>query len=531
MLWTPPPAPRKSDGRERADLSRPQPSSRESAHESAEDALRRRLHDLLARPDLPAFSEHIHQIMHCTGDDSKSIRHVTEIIMREVSVSLKLLRTANSPLYNRSGRPILSVTHAASLLGMQGIRDLAAGIMLFQHFRDKAPSLRQLMLLSLLTANHTRECACALQFPRAEEAYLCGMFRNLGEVLVACYYPNDYTAILRERKEGNLSERLASRKILRFSYEDLGRIMIEHWGLPDTVRHCLVEHQPGSMRLTTGARDFLPAVTNFGHRLTECTYRGEQATSSRRVAALREEFAASLGVTPKALEDIMAVSLAETGDTARLLHIPVDELRMERQLQSAVCAGDTNRPETAAADGLEPDETPVGRVTRLRQQIDAQGWELNEVLMSLLEEAFRSGPFDQVLFGLLDPPTNTIHGRLGLGDGIDALLSRFRFPLSMRGGPIALAILRKHDLFSFTLSETRFDRSAFVSAIGAGMFALCPVIVDGAVIGCLYCNRRERLPGNSSEIESQIRQVRDLAALAIQRARASTNRALPLPGR
>jgi HD-like signal output (HDOD) protein len=97
-------------------------------------------------------------------------------------------------LYNRSGRPILSVAHAASLMGMQAIRDVAAGTMLFEHFRKRSPGVRELMILSLLSANHAREAAQKLGFARPEEAYLCGMFRNLGEILVACYLPEDYDA-------------------------------------------------------------------------------------------------------------------------------------------------------------------------------------------------------------------------------------------------------------------------------------------------------------------------------------------------
>ena len=434
--------------------------------------------------------------------------------MREVSVSLKLLRTANSPLYNRSGRPILSVTHAASLLGMQGIRDLAAGIMLFQHFRDKSPSLKELMLLSLMTANHTRECANVLQYPRLEEAYLCGMFRNLGEVLVACYYPADYAAILSARTACHLPDRLASRKVLRFTYEDLGRAMIEHWGLPETVRHCLTnEVQPGTARINPHGRDFLPVVSSFGHQLTECTYRTDPMVSRRRVAALREAFAVSLGLSKQQLDNVMEASLGETGETARLLQIPVDELRLERQLQVALKA----KPEPVEVQ--EPAAGAGDRLTQLRRQMASATWDLNEVLMGLLEEAFRSGPFDQVLFGLVDPLTNTIHGRLGLGDNIDILLDRFRFPLSLRGGPVALAILRKHDLFAFTQGETRFDRSGFARELGSGQFALCPVIVEAAVIGCLYCNRWEPLTGNAREVENRIRELRDVAALAIERAR------------
>ena len=62
---------------------------------------------------------------------------------------------------------------------------MATGVVLLEHFRKHSPGLKELILLSLLTANHAREVADRVGYPKREEAYLCGMFRNLGEVLVA----------------------------------------------------------------------------------------------------------------------------------------------------------------------------------------------------------------------------------------------------------------------------------------------------------------------------------------------------------
>jgi len=469
------------------------------ANEKAEEILQRRLQDILTRPDLPAFSHHIQQILAFASGDIASVRQVTEVILREYSVSLRLLRSANSPMYNRSGRPILSVAHAASLMGMQAIRDVAAGTMLFEHFRKRSPGVRELMILSLLSANHAREAAQKFGFARPEEAYLCGMFRNLGEILVACYYPDEYERILLERKLPQMTEKIACRKVLQFQYEDLARRMVEHWGLPDSVKECQREFIPGMTRLAPGHRDFLHAVVSLGHSLTETVYRSDGIPVPQgKLRAQRDAFAGSLGVSVDTLQRILDTSLEEAKETTRVLNVPLDALRLKDQIQAA------ERADTPGREAIE----------EWTRRISGGEYDLNEVLIGVLETVQQLGPFDRALFALVDAATNVIHGRLGVGEDVETLSRAFQFPLSLRGGPIALSIMRKQDLFRFGQNEM----TAFREELGALNFAMCPVVVDGVVLGCLFCDRK-----NPAVLPSQAQQLlgecRDVAALAVKRKR------------
>src|SRR5262249_31690788 len=146
----------------------------------------------------------------------------------------RVLRAVNSVHYNRIGEPIFSVSRAISLMGVTAIKDLAASLLLFEHFKDRGTGVRELVLLSLLTANHARQAATEAGYPRVEEAYLCGMFRGLGELLVACYMPEEYGAIMGERGRGR-TEREAALHVMKVTYEDLGRAMARRWGLGDKV--------------------------------------------------------------------------------------------------------------------------------------------------------------------------------------------------------------------------------------------------------------------------------------------------------
>lgn len=475
-----------------------------------EEILQRRVKEILSRPDLPAFSQHIQQILRSAGDEAASVRDVTALVLREYSVSLKLLRTANSPLYNRSGRPILSVSHAASLMGLQSIRDMAAGMMLFEHFRTRSSSVRQLMMLSLLSANHARETAISLRYPKPEEAYLCGMFRNLGEVLIACYFADDYAQVLEERQGNRLSERLACRKVLRFTYEDLGRAMVEFWGLPDTVRDSMREFTPGPTRLSPGHREMLVSLVSFSHQMTDCVYRSDSGPQSRaRLQEMREGFHTSLGISREALEKILDTSIGETKETSRVLNIPLDSLRLKEQIAAAT------RTEEQGPEDLTMFEEAL---RRLQGKVDRAEFELNELLQTVLEDVCRAGPFDRALFAFVDPEHNLLTGRIGFGRTVEALSRAFKFPLSSRGGPIAVSVLKKHDVFHCGTGKGA-DWPTFQQTLGSRHFVLCPIEFDNTIHGCLFCDR-ENTKNLSEGTQQLIAQYRNTAAAAMKKSQA-----------
>ena len=180
-------------------------------------------------------------------NEDLSVRQITNVILKDYGLTVKVLRTANSVRYNRSGRAIHSVTHAVALLGLEAIRDLATSLLLFEHYQRTSPSLKQLMLLSLLTANHAREISLRVGYPRCEEAYLCGMFHNLGEVLVSCYFAKAYAEILFLVREKGLTNAEATAHVLGFRYEELGEAMARQWRMGErvarSVRAVEVSHQ------------------------------------------------------------------------------------------------------------------------------------------------------------------------------------------------------------------------------------------------------------------------------------------------
>ena len=487
------------------------------------------LKEILKQPDFPALSGHIQQVMHALDDEETSLRRLTSLVLRDYSLTLKVLRTANSVHYNRSDRQILSVSHAVVLLGTQAIRFLSGSLALFEHFRQQSPGLKELMLLSLLTANEARSVAAEIRYPRREEAYLCGMFRNLGEILIASYFPREYASILLEMNEENLSDREACLRVMQFTYDDLGQAVAQHWRMPEQVLRCLAAPDPRRVVAARKEADQLSALTAFSHALTTAVYRREPEGTRARVNMLVQDYLPVLQIQKSQVGRILDTAVLDTRNTFNLLRIPLDHLRLSRQVEAAV----TGAAEAAAA-ASGPDLEEVAHGADLLEQLtheveallEAPGeFRLNDVLMMILEAVYRSGAFDRVLFCLVNPDHTHIQGRLALGEGADSLRDRFHFSIGPEGGPIGNALQFKQDLFVPRDISAGHAEPQVLKQLEAASFGLLPVLVDRVLVGCLYFDRLGWKHPPDRRVMRLVEHLRDLAGRAIKKSRtAGTNR-------
>src|SRR5262245_46739148 len=136
---------------------------------SSRSALEAALARVRSADDFPAVSARVQQLMEILGHEDVSVQRLATRIIQDYSMTVKLLRMANSFQFNRSGAPLVSVTHAIVLIGVKAVRELASGIIVFEHFQRRSPGLRQLLMLSLLSANHAREVADRTGAIRGEE--------------------------------------------------------------------------------------------------------------------------------------------------------------------------------------------------------------------------------------------------------------------------------------------------------------------------------------------------------------------------
>lgn len=484
--------------------------------------VRQRLSRILEGSDFPALSKQIIDTLSALDDDAHSLQRLANVVLREYSLTLSVVRTANSVHYRRGARAIQSATHAMMMLGARTVRQLAGSLLLFENYARKSPELKELMLLSLLTANHARAAATRLQLQDPEEAHLCGMFRNLGEVLVAGHFPEDYTRIRALMADGAHSESAATRIVLGFPFADLGVEVSRHWGMPDSVVQ-------GIRARATASASLSAAVTSFSHDLTQALYRldGHTGDGPHAVEAVIEQHGARVKLTREQIGGIVTDALEETRELFVNPQIATDRLRF-RQLTTAA-RGALGESVTARDDDTPTATGPAGVIAlrvRLRQEVEekvdvASGAGVGEVLLLALEAVMRGGPFDRVLACLFTPDRLRLVARAGLGDGVEALIAQFDFPVSVRGGPIVTLTQQRQAVYlpadrALTTVELRW-----VQSMGLTQFGVFPLVVLGKIVGCIYCDRMGTAEVPDRATVRYAKSIADLVVDAIGRRRGS----------
>jgi hypothetical protein len=131
----------------------------------------------------------------------------------------------------------------------------------------------------------------------------------------------------------------------------------------------------------------------------------------------------------------------------------------------------------------------------------------------------RGGGFDRVLFGLVTPDKLGVQGRLAIGPRSEPLRDLFTFPLSMRGGPIGIALARQQELFLRGDWELRPEEAQLLTHFGARLIGVLPLVVSGVLVGCLYFDRITSADPIPPEAEAGLRRLRDRAVSVLSRRR------------
>ena len=468
-----------------------------------------RIRAIQGHRDFPALSDQIREVVRVTQDDDADFDRLADLVIRNYGLTLKVLRTVNSVHYNRSGQTILSVTRAVLLLGVRTVRELAASFLLFDHYQRQSPELKQLMLLSMVTACHAERLAGLGRDAHPDEAYVCGMFRNLGEVLIAHHFPDDYARIQVDMREtGGVGADSAAR-LLGFRYEELGAAMARYWGMP------LV----GQSMLPMGTGTALRSATEIGHQLTALVYRGPTAATDEQIRRLLGRFQRELPVTPDLVSGLIQSAAAEV----RKLFVGMGATRGDLELLGRGDPPATDEPPPAAP---APRGFDFATVREARDHLLAEvaavangpDFDLHRCLLILLEALQRGGPFDRALFCVVDADRDEVRARLSFGSETAELIESFRFPVGGQRNPIGAALLDREPVFVVAASaHPREQRIA--KLLGAAAYGVLPLVVEGKAIGCLYCDRRTAAAPPDPASLIFLGRVQAIAQQAIERSR------------
>ena len=497
------------------------------------------------KSDFPAMSEAVVRIQSMASSETESVSSVTNEILKDVALTNKLLRIVNTAHYARGGS-ISTVSRAVTLVGFNGIRNMALSLVLLEHMQDKthAAQLKEEFLRSLMAGAIGAElCPGAKE---TEEAFLGSMFQNLGRLLVQFYFPEEAGQIRTQVQDPRnpVSEAVASVRVLGLSYEDLGVGIAKAWGLPVNLQRCIRKPTgtpPSSASPDMGER--IRWVAMASNEIADVLLHAEPQEAAGRIEQLTRKYAQAMGRSAKEVKSAtdlarqklvdmaqaMEIRVLPGSKAAKLLHVPQGAPEPEHSTDSSLNAVELHATQTsmditkqALVKSAVVTETLASGIQDITNAM-VEDFKLSDVLRMVLETMYRALSFDRIIFCMRDPKTDMMTGRFGLGQGVESLAKVFRSHLKAPTPDLFTVVcIKGADTMISDVTDPRILQRLpdwYLKSLNAPTFLLLPLQIKGAPFGLIYADKLQKGALNLDEKElALLRTLRNQAVMAFKQS-------------
>jgi len=483
--------------------------------------------------DLPAFSKHIREIYEKTSPTNRNYASASEIanvILKDYSLTNKLLKLVNSPYYGQRAGRVTTVTRAVVMLGFEQIRIVVSSILVFEHLKGKsyATPLKEEVTGAIFAGILGKEVAGLEGLGDVEEAFICSMLYNLGKILVIYYLPDEFQRIESYKARKQTHDTIASKAILGISYAALGRGVAEAWGFPEKIVVGIQDRPRGKISPPRSEQDLLGKIALFSNELCSTLAHTIPEMLEEEIDHLLDQYCPCLSSSRNDLSCALDQAILKFRQFSETLNLSTDNIRLIEsishisRLKGSEPASDP-RTQSPSIEYFEPDTEPtptsllIAGIEDISLMLTGK-FALRDALTVILETMFRGLAFHRTVLFLLNRAKNKMEGRIGFGPGIDESLKVLRFPLDGSKDVFNLAVTIGKDI---RIDDSRDPHIAnripqwYRESIFAPAFTLFPVTVNGTTMGLLYADKDE--PGKVIKDEhiDYMRTLRNQAALAL----------------
>ena len=457
--------------------------------------------------EMPALGATVALIHSVTGDDKASTSRLAQVILQDAAMTAKVLKLANSALYNPSRQTVSTISRAIVVLGFNVVVEIAVAIRLVDALL--AGGVRKRVIEEMARGFHAAVQAKSLagmrKDGRSEEVFIAALLSRVGDMAFWCFGGASAQRLDGLLNAGELTPDEAQMSVLGFRLRQLTAGLAREWKLGPLLQSVL----EGGGR--SGPTE--QAIV-FGQRLAVDVESGWDAPATRK---LIDEMSSFVAMPAEALREALVENGKEAARIVSYFGVP----EVAHRIPQAEPVEDEEP--VVAEDALEPDPHLQLRILREISSRIAAGANLNEVLNLVLEGIYRGVGFDRVLFALLSRNRLQLIGKTALGAGAEALRQRFIFSLDDMPGDLFNEFFRSPRALCLTPERSppalRLDRLQLVT--NTSLACIAPIQVQGRAIGMFYADRLNPSCGIDDETFEAFQLFAQQVSLAVSAAAAT----------
>jgi HD-like signal output (HDOD) protein len=191
--------------------------------------------------DLPPMPAVAAKVLELLGDPNVNYAKLGEAVSSDPAVSARLLKVANSAFYSMS-REIKTLDHAIAVVGERTLRSLILAASL--ESMNKSYGLLEKLLWedSIGCAIGCRILARKFSSADPEEAFLAGLFRHLGKIIMNYSDGDSYRALVEAVYSGEGSYTALEGNYFPYAHAVVGAAVLDKWNFNRSMVMTTLHH-------------------------------------------------------------------------------------------------------------------------------------------------------------------------------------------------------------------------------------------------------------------------------------------------
>lgn len=502
----------------------------------------------LGKEQMPALAETVQKLNRLTTDEAARVSHLTDQVLKDPSLTSRVLRVSNCVMYKGTGGQIKTITRAIVMLGFATVRDVSLSMQILDNVLKHNPS-RYLMTMianSFHAAMQARGMMPQTRLNQQEEVFISTLLLHFAELSLLSRDDEVSRKLNYLIGQEQATPAQAALSVLGCPFNDISLALARQWNLGDVLQEALAPSAAPSR----------PAqAVLLGDELSQVAMQGWDAPPVREVikkiakfrevdfkdahgdvmkmAALAHEMAVHYGAAkvrhliphpdmPLGSSDGKPVPVTVEGKPARptsaagtgtpeSIAVPAsarpvpqaqdEDEGIEDLIELALGGGNQQYPDSAteyARKQEQPKESVTQNVVNAEMQfsimqqlsrlLSEKGSDVNAMLGLIMDAMNGAIGLDRVVMALTTRDRKSLVPRLFKGETGQAFKDAFKFRLDEEN-PFTVALTQSQQLWmgSKLMAGRAYLHSAQMQKVlGYKEYFVAPIIVARKPVGIFY---------------------------------------------
>ncbi len=176
------------------------------------------------------------KILEAVRQEDNSFEDLARIIRSDPSLSVRILKIANSSLYGLT-QPVDSLAQATGLIGTDALKNIALSFVIVQEFQNSSRRSFDLDYFwrRAITAAVAADVLGAAVGHRDQDLFVAGLLQDIGVLILLLSHSDRYRAILDEKRVSGKSLCVTEKEEFSCDHTEVGNYLLSSWNLPHSI--------------------------------------------------------------------------------------------------------------------------------------------------------------------------------------------------------------------------------------------------------------------------------------------------------